>query len=87
MLEWINEDFFWVSDKSSQIYNINSIIKFSVKESDFYNTYWIHIDVHDFEHGTTILEVKSKEDGIQKIIDFLKNRPNIGKVDNKILID
>lgn len=87
MLEWINEDFFGVSDNSAQIYNINSIIKFSVKESDFYKTYWIHIDVHDLEHGTSILEVKSREDGIQKIIDFLKNRPNIIKVDNKILID
>lgn len=87
--------FFWVSDKSARIYNINQIIKFSVTESDFYTinslirkkTYWIHIDVHDCEHGTSILEVKSREDGIQKIIDFLKNRPNISKVDNKILID
>ena len=95
MLEWINEDFFWVADKSAHIYNINSIIKFSVKESEIYyansfipkKTYSIHIDVHDWEHGTSILEVKSREDGIQKIIDFLKNRPNISKVDNKILID
>lgn len=95
MLEWINEDFFWVSDNSAQIYNINSIIKFSVKESGFQTMdslipqkmYWIHIDVHDLEHGTSVLEVKSREDGIQKIIDFLKNRPNIIKVDNKILID
>ena len=95
MLEWINEDFFLVSDKSALIYNINHIIKLSVKESDFHTIdsfipkkmYWIHINVHDMEHGINILEVKSREDGIQKIIDFLKNRPNISKVDNKILID
>ena len=95
MLEWINEDFFWVSDKSTQIYNINSIIRFSVKQSEIHSmdslipkkVYWIHIDVHDCEHDTGILEVKSREDGIQKIMDFLKNRPNISKVDNKILIN
>lgn len=93
MLEWINEDFFWVSDNSAQIYNINSIIKFTVKESSFHTMdsilskkmYWIHIDVHDLEHGSSILEVKSREDGIQKIIDFLKNRPTSKKMTKSLV--
>lgn len=98
MLEWINEDFFWIPDKTP-MYNINKVDRFFIKDDEYcesvYDTrpkrhFWITIDLCDFSYTHSIIEVNSKKEGIDEILKFLKNRPvskKNGEEPSKILID
>ena len=98
MLEWINEDFFWIPNKTS-MYNINKIDRFYVKENEYFESpysfistkkYWITIDFSNCTYNHNLSEVNSKKEGIDEILNFLKNRPKDKKDnedDSKILID
>lgn len=98
MLEWINEDFFWISDKTS-IYNINKVDRFFIKIDECCESiydmqpkrhFWITIDFCNCNYTHSLIEVNSKKEGIDEIVKFLKSRPSSKKNDeepSKILID
>jgi hypothetical protein len=95
MLEWINEDFFWVPNKSC-IYNINNIDRFFIKEDDRYTSYYdnepkryyyICIDFANCTCQANILEFTARQKAVDEMLNFLKSRPKSSKENNKILID
>lgn len=98
MLEWINEDFFWVPNKTS-IYNINKVDRFYVKENEYFESpysfnsikkYWITIDFSNCTCNHNLIETDSKKEALDTILKFLKSRPvskKNGEEPSKILID
>ena len=98
MLEWINEDFFWIPDKTP-MYNINKVDRFFIKNDEYFESpysfisiekYWITIDFCNCSCNHNLIEVNSKKEGIDEILKFLKSRPVSKKNDeepSKILID
>ena len=98
MIEWINEDFFWVPDKTP-MYNINKVDRFFIKEDEYFESvyslsstkhFWITIDFCNCNITHSLIEVNSKKEGIDEILKFLKSRPVSKKNDqeaSKILID
>lgn len=98
MLEWINEDFFWISDKTP-MYNINKVDRFFIKIDEYCESiydiqpkrhFWITIDFCNCNCTHSLIEVNSKKEGIDEILKFLKSRPVSKKNDeepSKILID
>ena len=94
MLEWINNDFFWIPNKTP-IYNIQKIDRFFIKEDEYYESvyslnttkhFWITIDFCNCNSTHSLIEVNSKKEGLDEIIKFLKNRPKDKKDNDKILI-
>lgn len=98
MLEWINEDFFWIPDKTP-MYNINKVDRFFIKINEYCESiydmqpkrhFWITIDFCNGTYNNSLTEVNSKKEGNDEILKFLKSRPVSKKNDeepSKILID